>query len=139
MIGYEGKSIDAYLNELVKNNISLLCDARKNPLSMKYGFSKNQLKKYCENLGIHYVHIAELGVDSNKRQNLNTSQDYAILFDEYKKTLANRQEGLNKVLHLLEKHRRIALTCFEKEHRECHRHCISDHLQEKFQLECAHL
>lgn len=48
-IGYEGKSLDAYLNQLIKHNISLLCDVRSNPLSMKYGFSKNRLKTYCEN------------------------------------------------------------------------------------------
>ena len=31
-IGYEGRSIDEYLNLLIKNNIKLLCDVRKNPI-----------------------------------------------------------------------------------------------------------
>ena len=138
-IGYQGKSIDAYLNTLIKNNISLLCDVRKNPLSMKYGFSKNQLKKYCASLAIDYVHIPELGIESNKRQNLNSREDYLSLFASYKTTLPDRQQGLNRVLQLLQKHKRIALTCFEKQHQECHRHCVSDYLQGKYQLECSHL
>ncbi len=44
-IGYEGRSIDEYLNILIENNIKVLCDVRKNPLSRKYGFSKQSLQK----------------------------------------------------------------------------------------------
>ena len=39
-IGYEGRSIDEYLNILIKNNIKILCDVRKNPLSRNMGFQK---------------------------------------------------------------------------------------------------
>ncbi|WP_348602891.1 DUF488 family protein [Bartonella tribocorum] len=39
-IGYEGKSLENYLNCLLENNIKILCDVRKNPISRKYGFSK---------------------------------------------------------------------------------------------------
>lgn len=38
-IGYEGISLERYLNKLIRNNVKLLCDVRKNSLSMKYGFS----------------------------------------------------------------------------------------------------
>ena len=44
-IGYEGITNEAYLNKLIKNNVKLLCDVRKNPLSRKYGFSKSELSK----------------------------------------------------------------------------------------------
>lgn len=138
-IGYEGRSIDAYLNILAQNNISALCDVRKNPISMKYGFSKNQLGKYCENLGIAYEHIPELGIDSYQRQNLKTKQDYQSLFKVYEKTLSRRIGGLNRVMELLKKHRRVALTCFEKDYENCHRHCVNNYLQKKHQLNCRHL
>lgn len=82
-IGYEGSCIDAYLNLLVKNNISLLCDVRKNPVSRKYGFSKNRLKEYCAKLDIGYEHIPELGIESQKRKSLNSRQDYQNLFTDY--------------------------------------------------------
>lgn len=138
-IGYEGKSIDTYLNELIENNVSLLCDVRKNPLSMKYGFSKNQLKKYCNNLDIMYEHIPELGIASQKRQHLNNKQDYQSLFRSYRQELPKQKNGLGQVLALLQRHNRIALTCFEKEHQNCHRHCVSDYLQAENELECSHL
>ena len=50
-IGYESKSVESYTNQLIRENIKVLCDVRKNPLSMKYGFSKNQLKNIVENVG----------------------------------------------------------------------------------------
>ncbi|MFI5138255.1 MAG: hypothetical protein ACHQIM_10545, partial [Sphingobacteriales bacterium] len=36
-IGYEGISLEEYLNRLIKNSVQILVDVRKNPLSMKYG------------------------------------------------------------------------------------------------------
>src|SRR5215210_3719398 len=46
-IGYEGISLEEYLVRLLKNDVKILVDVRNNPLSMKYGFSKSQLRKYC--------------------------------------------------------------------------------------------
>lgn len=82
-IGYEGVSLEKYLNKLVTNDVKLLVDVRKNPLSMKFGFSKTLLKKYCESLGIEYIHIPEVGINSDQRQELNTQEDYDALFDVY--------------------------------------------------------
>ncbi len=56
-IGYEGLSIDAYLNMLIADNISVLVDVRKNPISRKYGFSKTRLTDYTRLAGITYIHI----------------------------------------------------------------------------------
>ena len=50
-IGYEGVSLEEYMNKLIRNGVEVLVDVRKNPLSMKYGFSKGLLKKFCENIG----------------------------------------------------------------------------------------
>tara|TARA_R110000868_G_scaffold97875_2_gene269227 strand:- start:3087 stop:3974 length:888 start_codon:yes stop_codon:yes gene_type:complete len=121
-IGYEGISLEYYLNKLIKNNIKLLCDVRKNALSMKYGFSKSQLKNACEGVGIKYVHIPEVGIDSDKRQELNTQNDYDILFKDYISKNLSQTKGYQKqILDLLKKNKRIALTCFEADKCQCHR------------------
>lgn len=121
-IGYEGKSLETYINHLIINDVKLLCDVRKNPLSMKYGFSKNQLKHACENVGIKYLHIPELGIISEKRQALNTLNDYQVLFKEYEKTvLVENKEHLLSINDLLKKYNRVALTCFEATECMCHR------------------
>jgi uncharacterized protein (DUF488 family) len=49
-IGYEGISLEAYLNKLIKNDVKVLVDVRNNAMSMKYGFSKSHLSKFCENI-----------------------------------------------------------------------------------------
>lgn len=128
-IGYEGISLEKYLNKLIINNVRLLCDVRKNPLSMKYGFSKNQLKNACESIEINYIHIPELGINSEKRTNLNTMSDYKKLFDEYEQTtLIENKDQLQKILDLTHEYQRIAITCFEKEPCMCHRSRVAKSL-----------
>lgn len=121
-IGYEGKTIEYFTNELIKEDIRVLCDIRKNALSMKYGFSKNQLKFIVENVGIKYIHIPELGIESQKRQSLNTKKDYDKLFVDYEKnTLPEMSEKLEELNKIFISNKRIALMCFEADHTCCHR------------------
>ena len=129
-IGYEGISQERYLNKLIINNVKLLCDVRKNPLSMKYGFSKNQLKDSCERVGIHYIHISDLGIASQKRKKLNTQDDYERLFAEYERTTLREEiKSLELLQSLLKQYKRVAITCFEACESFCHRGRIASALQ----------
>lgn len=126
-IGYEGISLEVYLNRLIKNDVKVLVDVRKNALSMKYGFSKTQLKTFCANLNIEYLHIPEVGVQSDQRQELNTQSDYDRLFETYKKqNLKNTTSQQEQILHLLKDKKRIALTCFEANICQCHRKHLAE-------------
>lgn len=141
-IGYEGISLERYLNRLIKNNIKVLCDVRKNALSMKYGFSKSQLKNACEGVGIEYIHIPEVGIVSDKRRELNTQKDYDELFEDYKKNnLTQTTEHQIYILNLLKKKKRIALTCFEAESCQCHRTHLANAVSnlKDFKYELEHL
>ncbi len=141
-IGYEGISQEHYLNRLIRNNIKVLCDVRKNPLSMKYGFSKNQLLNACNNLGIEYVHVPEVGIESHKRKTLKTQKDYDKLFEEYNSTLAEGKPlyGIKKIKALLKKNKRVALTCFEADIHQCHRkHLAINMLSEVDAFEIIHI
>src|SRR5262245_52970208 len=53
-IGYEGLTLEAYLNVLLRSGVTLLCDVRRNPISRKYGFSKSTLRTACNSVGIRY-------------------------------------------------------------------------------------
>jgi uncharacterized protein (DUF488 family) len=126
-IGYEGRTLENYLNSLIRDSITLLCDVRRNPLSRKYGFSKNTLSKACEGIGIKYEHIPELGIASEERQDLNTQTDYDALFKVYERdSLPENKPSLNTILHWLQKGERVALTCFESLPNQCHRHCVAE-------------
>jgi hypothetical protein len=138
-IGYEGSSLEEYLNKLIKNNIQVLYDVRKNPLSRKFGFSKSILSELLPQFNIEYRHLPELGIVSEKRQDLSTELDYLKLFAEYEKYLPEKTLYLQELVHTLEEGKSIALTCFEKKHTFCHRHCVSNYLTEHYDIEVVHL
>jgi hypothetical protein len=138
-IGYEGASVEHYLNTLIKNDVRVLCDVRNNPLSRKFGFSKSSLSKYLGNIGIEYVHFPELGVSSEKRNSLDSIEDYKSLFNDYKTSLSKRMEYLDKLHYFLETKKRIALTCFEQNPSHCHRHVIRDYLKKTYNVETTDL
>lgn len=134
-IGYEGISIEEYLNRLIKNDVKVLCDVRKNPISMKYGFSKNQLSKACESLGIIYRHKPGLGISSANRKNLNTQKEYNVLFENYKSTvLVNNQDDQQEILKMLQDFHRVAITCFEADINKCHRFHLANTLSNNHNL-----
>lgn len=121
-IGYEGSSFEGYLNRLIKNNVKTLVDVRRNPLSRKYGFSKKTLSDTVKKLGIGYVHIPELGIASDKRQELNTQADYNRLFNSYEKQeLKQNGKALQNLFDIFQKDKRVAITCFEADVCMCHR------------------
>ena len=129
-IGYEGITIDSYLNKLISNNIKALIDVRKNPISMKYGFSKTKLKHYVESAGLKYFHIPQLGIPSEMRSNLVNRADYQKLFQYYKSEILPKQsDAIEKVKNLHSNYLRTALTCYEADHRSCHRQEITALLQ----------
>ncbi len=129
-IGYEGISLEKYLNRLIKNDVKVLIDVRRNPLSMKYGFSKSQLQRYCSNIGIEYIHFPEVGIQSEQRQELNTQKDYDNLFVDYcKNNLTKTSSTQEKILDLLIENQRIALTCFEANICQCHRKHLAEAIE----------
>ena len=133
-IGYEGRSLEAYLNRLLAESVTILCDVRRNPLSRKYGFSKSTLSKACEGVGIRYEHLPELGIASDKRQSLETQADYDALFAEYeRKSLPRQSAALAKIkAWITGEKQRVALTCFELHPHQCHRHCVAEALETEY-------
>lgn len=128
-IGYEGASFEDYLNRLIRNGIRLLCDVRKNALSRKYGFSKKTLSETLRKLNIVYIHIPELGIESDKRQELSTQSDYDKLFKQYERTtLKSNATQLEKLNSLLLEYKRVAITCFESNQCMCHRSIVAQAL-----------
>lgn len=137
-IGYEGRTLEGYLNKLIQNGVTLLCDVRRNPLSRKYGFSKGTLSKGCAGVGIRYEHLPELGIASEDRRSLDTQADYDALFAAYESTsLPQQTQALVKIRQWVESGERVALTCFEAEPQQCHRHCVAEALEKQFGRTCA--
>lgn len=141
-IGYEGRTQAEYLALLREAGVTLLADVRRNPISRKKGFSKSALAQGCAAVGIRYEHLPELGIASEKRKNLATQADVDALFAEYERDwLPTQGPTLAKLRAWLEAGERVALTCFEREPGDCHRHCVAEALAVAYQpaLLLAHL
>jgi len=128
-IGYEGKDIDQFFQALIGNHITLLVDVRKNAFSRKYGYSKTALSRNLQNIGIRYLHIPELGIESGRRRGLSQN-NYQELFKQYSLELEHKEDLIEKIKALGRKER-IALMCFEGDANHCHRGVIADRLREE--------
>lgn len=128
-IGYEGKTIDKFLYELIKNKIGIVADVRRNAYSMKFGFHRNKLKSYLEKIGIDYIHMPELGIPSDSRKNLNSYEDYQALFVGYRQEIETKMDYLEKIKSISQ-NKKVSLMCFEKDVKCCHRGVIAEWLRE---------
>lgn len=129
-IGYEGRTLENYLNYLLRDGVTLLCDVRRNPLSRKYGFSKGTLGNACVGVGIRYEHLPELGIASEERRELKSQADYDALFADYERSsLPQQGAALALIRGWIEGGQRVALTCFERLPHQCHRHCVAEALE----------
>ncbi len=124
--GYEGKTIDSFLSELILNKVSVVIDVRRNAYSLKFGFFKTKLKSYLEKFGIEYMHMPELGTPSERRK--NPVLDYRTLFADYEKELEKKTAFLEKIKEIA-KEKKVALMCFEKDAECCHRGVLAERLR----------
>ena len=141
-IGYEGISLENYFLKLLSNDVKVLIDVRRNPLSMKFGFSKTLLQRYCKALEIEYIHFPEVGIHSNERQELNSQNDYDELFQNYiSESLPKTIDTQNLIIDILERKHRIALTCFEANICQCHRKHLAEAiiLKPRFKYKMKHI
>lgn len=139
-IGYEGRSLEDYMNALLKAGVTILCDVRKNPLSRKFGFSKKMLSNVCAELDIRYEHRPQLGIVSEDRQELKTLADYRTLFQRYElTTLAEGADKIREISTWIESGECVALTCYELLPEYCHRTRVALAIAQSQKLKVANL
>jgi len=83
-----------------------------------------------------------LGIESNFRQNLKCQDDYDQLFEKYEKRLMLEQsDQIVELRRIVENGVRVALTCFEKDPKQCHRSIVAKQLmlQSGIEYQLSHL
>lgn len=120
-VGYEGLMLDGLLDLLLRNGVKRLIDVRRNPVARRFGFHKSTMQRHCEDLGISYAHVPELGIPSDQRMDLDDAKSYTRLFDYYEKAiLPTQQASLESVSSIIRKEP-SALMCMEADAACCHR------------------
>ena len=120
-IGYEQATQAAVAAALQEAGVELLADIRFLPLSRRPGFSKSSLAAGMAEGGIGYRHFKALGTPAEGRAAARR-HDHAALERIYAGQL-ELPEALAAMAELrdLASERRVALLCYEREARECHR------------------
>ena len=125
-IGYQGRSVEDYFGMLSRAQVTLLCDVRRNAISRKRGFSKSALARACEQIGIRYEHLPDLGIGAERRRQIKTDRDRQRLLAEYRRhDLADRSASVQRILGWARSGERVAVTCFEREPGSCHRSLVA--------------
>lgn len=133
-IGYEGSTLDEFLDALTRWEVSTLVDVRLNPISRKRGFSKNALAEALRGRGIEYRHARVLGNPRDNRAGyaeLGTpaGDDARAAFAEVLADDAATKE-LDEIV-LLARNSFVAVLCYEQDERHCHRHQVLAAVRER--------
>ena len=129
-VGYEGKMISGFLQELCAARIQTVIDVRERAQSRKRGFSKVGLGAALAEKGIEYVHLPQLGSPSKIRQEYRRTGDLRRFRVRYSKYASTQGTALTAVAGLL-RTRRAALLCFERDWDSCHRQILCSRLQRR--------
>jgi len=139
-VGYEQAKPAAVLGELKRAKIELLVDTRAVAASRRPGFSKRQLAAALEEEGIGYVHLQKLGTPAEGRaaaRNGDTDTLWRI-YDKHIKG-ADAQSELRELIALIKSGKRIALLCYCRDPKTCHRSRIVRNVQNKLAVKVTDL
>ena len=139
-VGYEQAKPAAVLGELKRAKIELLVDTRAVAASRRPGFSKRQLAAALDEEDIGYVHLQKLGTPAEGRaaaRNGDTDTLWRI-YDKHIKS-ADAQSELRGLVALIKSGKRIALLCYCRDPKTCHRSRIVTNVKKKLAVETTDL
>jgi hypothetical protein len=121
-IGYEQAKPDAVLKELKRAKVDLLVDTRAVAASRRPGFSKRQLAAALDDAGIAYVHLQKLGTPAEGRAAARAGELDTLwrIYDKHIKK-PEAQAALDELIALIKSRKRVALLCYCRDPKACHR------------------
>lgn len=129
-IGYEGQELGQFLKALNREEVSILVDVRKDAYSKQdLSYSEGNLSRILAQAGIKYIHVPELGVDYNLRQELRSTHDYDTYFKRYSQYL-EENDSLTAFVAGLARNNVLCLMCYERDFKLCHRSILANKLEQ---------
>jgi len=125
-LGYEGRTLDQFIEILLNNKIEQLIDVREIAFSRKNGFSKTALAEKLKANNIVYRHFPQLGTPKDIREEYYKSHNFSDLAEKFE--VRFQTTGAKEVLFDaigLASIRKSALMCFERSASKCHRSIIA--------------
>ncbi|MEJ2377730.1 MAG: DUF488 domain-containing protein [Pseudolabrys sp.] len=139
-IGYEQAKPAAVLNELKRAHVDLLIDTRAVAASRRPGFSKRQLAAALDEAGISYLHLQKLGTPAEGRAAARAG-DTDTLWRIYDKHIRKpeTQKELAELIKLIKSGKRIALLCYCRDPKTCHRSRIAANVKKRMRVKVEDL
>ena len=139
-IGYEQAKPAVMLDELKRAKVDLLVDTRAVAASRRPGFSKRQLAASLDEAGIAYIHLQKLGTPAAGRAAAK-SGDLDTLWHIYDKHIKTRQaqEALGELAALIKTGKRVALLCYCRDPKACHRSRIVANVKKRMPVQVEDL
>ena len=126
-VGYQGLSIDAFLNLLIERGITHLVDTRFTPASRVYGYHATTLQRLCGYVGIVYQPEPMLGVPKRERARFMQSRNHAQFAEDYARVLDDNPDRVRETARLVATNP-SAVMCYEREVQDCHRSMLAHEL-----------
>jgi uncharacterized protein (DUF488 family) len=139
-IGYEQAKPAAVLGELKRAKIKLLVDTRAVAASRRPGFSKRQLAASLDEAGIAYIHLQKLGTPAEGRQAARSGDLDTLwrIYDKHIKT-PEAQAALGELIALIKSGKRVALLCYCRDPKACHRARIVADIKKRMRVKVEDL
>ena len=129
-VGYEGRTADELVAVLTAAAVDVLVDVRLTPISRKPGLSKGRLTSALAQAGIAYLHLPQLGNPRDTRDGYRNAEVRALARFRSLLRSNSARDALNDLV-VLSEDRRVALLCFERDAKTCHRALVVEALSER--------
>ena len=118
--GYEGLTIEAFIERLKQARVQLIVDVRELPLSRKKGFSKTAFREALAAAGIAYEHRPALGCPKPVRDHYKADGDWSAYTRGFLAHLATKKAEIASLTKTTQT-QTACLVCFEADFGSCHR------------------
>jgi uncharacterized protein (DUF488 family) len=139
-IGYEQAKPASVLGELKRARVQMLVDTRAVAASRRPGFSKRQLAAALDEAQIAYIHLQKLGTPAEGRTAARSGDVDALwrIYDKHIKT-KDAQDALGELIALIKSGKRIALLCYCRNPKTCHRSRIVANVKKRIRIDVEDL
>jgi hypothetical protein len=120
-LGYEGLSIDQFINHLITANIKTVVDVREFAFSRRSEFVRSNLEEALSRAQITYIGMPEVGIPTKARKEIleHKSKEELLAYWE-KEILPTTGPSATRLAALVREHN-TALICHEEDPGQCHR------------------
>lgn len=118
--GYEGLSLESFIQRLKSTKIECVVDVRAVPLSRKKGFSKKSFSSALEAIGIRYIHLLPMGCPKETRDRYRENGNWNAYTKAFMSYLSSQTEAVDE-LSKITASKTCCLVCFEADFDRCHR------------------